>query len=242
MDDLITVMGFVRECLVAATEADLNRVMHQFGQFLGFEFTHFQFKECGFAHDGRTFAVDISMPDGFRADWIKRGITSPDPLRTAVERRILGGDEVGSVVWGDYDFDVGQNGREIRQLRDEYGLHHGFSVFCNAERQGTWVVLSFGSTTAVPDDRVQFLSRLLVPHLARARKRLGLALRLASLTKQEKAVADWLVEGKTNWEIAQIMGVSERTVKFHVTNILGKLEARNRQYAIALLIAERFMN
>lgn len=56
----------------------------------------------------------------------------------------------------------------------------------------------------------------------------------APLTDRECTVLDWLKEGKTNWEIAAILGISERTVKFHVANIRTKLSASSRSHAVAL--------
>jgi DNA-binding CsgD family transcriptional regulator len=40
-------------------------------------------------------------------------------------------------------------------------------------------------------------------------------------------------EGKTNWEIARIIGLSERTVRFHVGSIFTKLEVTSRTQAVA---------
>ncbi|WP_242538471.1 response regulator transcription factor [Trinickia acidisoli] len=54
------------------------------------------------------------------------------------------------------------------------------------------------------------------------------------LTEREFTVLDWLKEGKTNWEIAAILEISERTVKFHVANIREKLSASSRSHAVAL--------
>ena len=53
-------------------------------------------------------------------------------------------------------------------------------------------------------------------------------------------------EGKTTWEIAKILGVSQGTVKFHVGNILRKLGASSRPQAVAIalkagLLKERIM-
>lgn len=56
----------------------------------------------------------------------------------------------------------------------------------------------------------------------------------APLTDRECTVLDWLKEGKTNGEIAAILGISERTVKFHVANIRTKLSASSRSHAVAL--------
>jgi DNA-binding NarL/FixJ family response regulator len=49
-----------------------------------------------------------------------------------------------------------------------------------------------------------------------------------NLTEREKAVL-WLVaRGKTNKEIAQQLDVAERTVEFHMSNILRKLDVASR--------------
>jgi DNA-binding CsgD family transcriptional regulator len=56
------------------------------------------------------------------------------------------------------------------------------------------------------------------------------------LTDREKEVLNWMKIGKTNWEISLILGVSERTVKFHVKNILSKLNTTTRTYAVAKAI------
>jgi DNA-binding CsgD family transcriptional regulator len=56
------------------------------------------------------------------------------------------------------------------------------------------------------------------------------------LTDREKEVLNWMKIGKTNWEISLILGVSERTIKFHVKNILSKLDTTTRTYAVAKAI------
>jgi DNA-binding CsgD family transcriptional regulator len=53
------------------------------------------------------------------------------------------------------------------------------------------------------------------------------------LTPRELTVLSWMKEGKTNWEIAKIIGLSERTVRFHVGSILDKLNATSRAHAVA---------
>jgi len=54
------------------------------------------------------------------------------------------------------------------------------------------------------------------------------------LSKRELDVLHWLSEGKSNWEIAQILTLSEHTVKNHTKRILIKLEATNRAHAITI--------
>jgi DNA-binding NarL/FixJ family response regulator len=54
------------------------------------------------------------------------------------------------------------------------------------------------------------------------------------LTARELAVLRLVAAGQSNAQIAESLGISERTVKFHVTAILNKLGADNRAQAVAL--------
>ncbi|MEQ1793459.1 MAG: helix-turn-helix transcriptional regulator [Nitrospira sp.] len=58
------------------------------------------------------------------------------------------------------------------------------------------------------------------------------------LSPRELTVLLWMKEGKTNWEIAQILGLSERTVRFHVGSIFEKLDVTSRTQAVARALGE----
>lgn len=53
------------------------------------------------------------------------------------------------------------------------------------------------------------------------------------LTPREFDVLELVAEGETNGEIAERLAVSENTVKFHMKNILQKLQASNRAEVVA---------
>lgn len=61
------------------------------------------------------------------------------------------------------------------------------------------------------------------------------------LTEREKECLLWSAEGKTSWEISQILGISERTVIFHMQNAAEKLDVCNRQQAIARVISQNLI-
>ncbi len=54
------------------------------------------------------------------------------------------------------------------------------------------------------------------------------------LTHREKEVLSLMVEGKSNAEISDILILSIATIKFHVSNILSKLNARSRGEAVSI--------
>ena len=53
------------------------------------------------------------------------------------------------------------------------------------------------------------------------------------LTERELECLFWACEGKSAWEMAQIVGVAERTINFHLTSVIKKLGASNRRHAVA---------
>jgi len=60
--------------------------------------------------------------------------------------------------------------------------------------------------------------------------------RVACLTAREKQVCDLMVCAKTSKQIAQDLGISEKTVEVHRSNIMKKLEVQNAVELVRLLI------
>jgi two-component system, NarL family, response regulator DevR len=63
--------------------------------------------------------------------------------------------------------------------------------------------------------------------------------RLSRLTPREEEVLALLATGKTNAQIARQIHISEKTVKNHVSTILGKLEVARRTEAAAYVAQHR---
>jgi DNA-binding NarL/FixJ family response regulator len=64
---------------------------------------------------------------------------------------------------------------------------------------------------------------------------------VANLSRREQEVLDSLLENLSNKEIASKLNIAERTVKFHVSNLLNKFGVRRRADLI-LLTFQRRMN
>lgn len=81
------------------------------------------------------------------------------------------------------------------------------------------------------------LTQLLTPHLhttlARVMSKKEAQSPCPIFTPREKEILSWLYLGKTNWEIGQILGVSEKTVKNNLYAAYQKLNVGNRTQALA---------
>jgi NarL family two-component system response regulator LiaR len=61
------------------------------------------------------------------------------------------------------------------------------------------------------------------------------------LTEREREILALMVDGLPNQEIAEKLVVSQSTVKFHVSNILSKLEVNTRTEAVALALKSKLV-
>ncbi len=81
------------------------------------------------------------------------------------------------------------------------------------------------------------LARANIEHESRARGHHSRSLKGLGLTPREIEVALWLVQGKTNAEIALVLGIPVRTIEKHVERVLRKLGVEHRA-AAAVTVAE----
>jgi DNA-binding CsgD family transcriptional regulator len=56
------------------------------------------------------------------------------------------------------------------------------------------------------------------------------------LSRREQEALQWAAEGKTEWEIGRILGLSEHTAEKFIRSACSKLRAGNRTHAVAQAI------
>lgn len=56
------------------------------------------------------------------------------------------------------------------------------------------------------------------------------------LTKREKEVFDFLIKNKSTKEISLLLNITEKTVRNHISNVIGKLGVSSRTQAILQLL------
>ena len=135
-----------------------------------------------------------------------------------------------------------------RRLKSEPALSHVPVVFMTGLSETEHIVrgLEAGGVDYVTKPIVieEMLARIRV-HLANARliRRAAEATPTShelrkdfKLTSREAEVLSWLSKGKTNRDIAQILGLSPRTIDKHLEQIYAKLGVENRTAAAAMAV------
>lgn len=135
---------------------------------------------------------------------------------------------------------------EVWQAMDRLGVRHGLSLLAPAAAAGTTITLSLARAQPLDGDE-QSIAKLLTSatvlassarHALRRINEASVAPRAgARLTPREQQCLQWIAYGKTSWETAKILGVSEATAVLHLKNATKKLAAKNRVQAAAVGVA-----
>jgi DNA-binding CsgD family transcriptional regulator len=176
--------------------------------------------------------VNISYPKEWNAIYEERGFAAVDPV---VRAHLT---EQSSKIWSDTYNRLGRP-QPFVSLAEDFGIRDGYS-FGTLSPADTTVTIFALSVQKKPAARALTFLDMLAPHyheaFRRATQRASLPVR-TPLSRREKEVVRWLADGKNTWEISVILGISERTIKFHVGVILQKLNAVNRSHAVAIAIS-----
>jgi DNA-binding CsgD family transcriptional regulator len=61
------------------------------------------------------------------------------------------------------------------------------------------------------------------------------------LTPREREVLNWAAEGKTAWETAALLGISERAIRLYSENAMAKLGAHTKAQAVAIALRNNLL-
>ena len=176
--------------------------------------------------------VNVSFPEDWVTHYMEHNYISCDPIL----RSVMG---QGPIHWADkFSRAKGQQEKQFIQELSSIGMGNGVSFSALSERQNLVCVLSVSGSEIGKDSQLTEMLNSLLLHLRQAAGRVAnlapAAPATMPLSQREFDIFHWMSHGKTNWEIATILGISERTVKFHVANIIRKLNANNRTHAIVI--------
>lgn len=166
-------------------------------------------------------AIFDTYPDGWMAHYQAKNYIDID---STVRDGAL---STNMIVWPDVD---GADSSPLWRDAREFGLSVGVAQSSWAAR-GAFGLLSIArradrltpaeinmltlQTNWLANLSHSLMSRFMVPKLSPEAS--------VTLTAREREVLCWTAEGKTACEIGKILSISERTVNFHVNNILEKL-------------------
>jgi DNA-binding CsgD family transcriptional regulator len=203
-------------------------------------------RELGFEHFLYGVQVNTSLtrpyrfilscyPEEWRTHYDQEGYATIDPTVAHCAKGSI------PIIWRNELF-KGRKEARIRSEARDSGLVSGASFPVHGGR-GETAMLSLATSRESREAQndimaVMSQAQLLTCYLHEAVQQVVLSkgplpLKKINLTEREKECLLWAAEGKTGWEIATIVNISERTVTFHLQNAAQKMGVVNRQQAIS---------
>lgn len=232
---------FIERSLAADSVEQVHRLCSGICDSFGFD--HFIYGTSFPSSMVKPFILVISgHPDAWRERYQAQRYLTVDP---AVRHCYS---SLHPLVWQDLmrRSDTDRRGLRVMHEAVDFGLASGTSLPIRGGR-GEVGVLSFSSERPMSETR-RHIDHVLPPlfllsaYVHEAAGRLissgGLLFNPPALTPREQECLLWAAEGKTSWETAQILGISERTIVFHLQNASRKLNVTSRQQAVARAVSQ----
>ncbi len=224
-----------RQALVAAPHlAALKTICRDYCGSIGLDYYLF-----GVCEAVSLVAPRFVMLSNFPAAWCELYFQN----RTAASDPLLrySFSNTAPVLWRELAAMPGYDGpadRAFMATCTEFGLHSGLTVPLTPPTGQTAFFSLVSADSGLDSDRLGNLlpaASMFSNYLFDAYMRIDRIdnPKVQELTARELECVFWACEGKTAWEMAQIVGVAERTVNFHLTSVIKKLGAANRQHAVA---------
>jgi DNA-binding CsgD family transcriptional regulator len=132
--------------------------------------------------------------------------------------------------------------RELFEEAAKFGIRCGFTIPIHDNKGAVAAVTFATDEPRIPferstNDHAQVLQLMAMYFHAHARRTLNFDRMVdgVSLSPRELECLEWSARGKSAWEIGSILGISRRTVAFHLDNARAKFGVRTIRQAVVRL-------
>jgi len=234
--ELIVLLELIQRAVRLRTEAEFRELVDDLGALFDY-----QFAVSGLAHKGKNGeilscdAVTLSYPDEWIETYVLNRFDRVDPVfRVSFTDFKL-------TYWADAYRKYPPPARFV-EVATDFGLCDGYVHGVKSTDGLGGSAFSFAASSLKRERRTELILEILVPHLHEALLRVlkgrTVSGKRALLSQREREVLQWIAKGKSTWEISLILHISENTVKFHIKNILRKLNTTTRTHAVAVAVRD----
>jgi len=224
--------------LTCETVEELHDTAKRISEQMGFE--HFLYGVYVYTSLTRPYLFVLSgYPKEWRSRYDEANYAKIDPAVQHCTKTVI------PAIWDDKFF-AGKLGGQFRGESKEFGLASGASFSVHGGH-GEAAMLSLATSRDSREAKNDVIAnagkaQLFTCYLHEAVQRIVLSkgplpLQQASLSAREKECLLWAAEGKSSWEISNILQVSHNTVEFHLKNVTRKMGVNNRRHAVSRAVS-----
>lgn len=167
-------------------------------------------------------------PKDWYEHYLQRGLFRADPCAN------LSRTESGPFLWSDVArTPLNAASRNVMEEAGAFGLREGLCVPITRGSRSSVVTIAGAEIDPSPLARCTAHALARHSYFAAAKLVRGCDFRATDLSRREKEILRWASQGKTAWEISQILAIGETTVITHVRNARQKLDTTNITHTVA---------
>lgn len=218
--------------LEAKTRDDLEKELVRFTQQLEFQTFSAMAVIDHFLGESEFINID-NTPPSYRDTFTEHHGGRKDPVMQHCKTKSV------PILW-DQNTYVKAGRADLWEQQARFGYRHGITLALHMP-EGRHFVLGVDRDKPLPKDpaevtRMVASLQLFAVHAQDAALRVMMPANttegLPALTPRELETLRWTMEGKTAWEVANVLGISERTAVLHANNAMHKLGCVNKHQAV----------
>lgn len=211
---------------------ELQTELVRFADQLGFDKVAGMTVIDHFLGDPEFITID-NTPAAYRETYENRNTGRRDPVMQHCKTKSV------PMIWDQSTYTKADRG-DMWERQARFGYRYGISLALHMP-EGRHFVLGVVRDQALPKDPVEITRvvaslQLFAVHAQEAAMRIIVPATAEqgspTLTPRELETLRWTMEGKTAWEVANVLGISERTAVLHANNAMHKLGCVNKHQAV----------
>lgn len=231
--DLLMLLELINGSLYCTHVEDLKKLMMDLKKILPYDFAI-----CGLAHIGNDGnftsykAINVNYPTEWLEIYLSKKYNLCDPVFKTNFTRL------GIQKWSE-TYKLTPPPRKFLTEAHDFDLVDGYTFGIKSQTANAKSLFSLSGKSIESHERSSAILENVMPYFNQALLRVAQGqekkekITSAIISAREKEVLIWLKDGKTSWDISKILSISERTVNYHVGNIMKKLDAVSRMHAVA---------
>ncbi len=224
--------GGFSEVLASQGRDEFRQEVIAFSKRLGFETVSATLVIDHMLADSEFISVD-NTPQEYKDTFESRESGRRDPVMQHCKRQSV------PIIWGQGTY-VKSGLGDMWEEQARYGLNNGICLALHMP-EGRHFILGVERDRPVPLESSEITRlvadlQLFAVHAQDAAVRIFTPVPMnpgaPSLTPRELETLRWTMEGKTAWEVGNVLGITERTAALHVNNATHKLGCVNKHQAV----------
>jgi DNA-binding CsgD family transcriptional regulator len=230
------ILELINRSTSCSVAADIKQIAHDLRDLISYEYA-----VCGFAkiinlgYVASYEVVNVSYPEEWLSIYAKNKYHQIDPI---VKKNF----SQFELQYWEQTLKKSAPPREFLSAAHDFGLMDGYTYGIRSRSGKEGSLFSIAGRRLKKDLYTEAVLQHIMPHFHQALERLtnrqngNRNADVYFISPREKEVLNWVSQGKNSWDISVILGISERTVNYHVDNVKQKLDAGSRTHAVAIAI------